>query len=105
MGVRVDLIDRAVYAAAPDSSPGKERSQKINEDNGEPEASFSFNERDKFLLSDKDILPMIKPKAEAAAAQVSQPLMSRQQSQVAHQQEDVMPGENLIFTGVSRNNR
>jgi hypothetical protein len=61
MGVRVDLIDRAVYAAAPDSSPGKERSQKINEDNGEPEASFSFNERDKFLLSDKDILPMIRP--------------------------------------------
>jgi hypothetical protein len=71
MGVRVDLIDRAVYAQQPDQSPIKERNQKINEDNnhaasGEADnnsPSLLFNERDKFLLSDKDILPMIKPKA------------------------------------------
>lgn len=44
MGVRVDLIDRAVY-----SSQSKESQLKMTQDNS------IFSERDKFLLSDHDV--------------------------------------------------
>lgn len=51
MGVRVDLIDRAVYG----SNYTNEQSQKNGED-------IVFSERDKFLLSDRDTIPVIKAK-------------------------------------------
>ena len=48
MGARIDLVDRGVYAMT------SEQQQKKGED--------GLSERDKFLLSDRDTLPMIKPK-------------------------------------------
>lgn len=48
MGVRVDLIDRAVYGKLP--SEGKQVEENI------------FSERDKFLLSDRETIPTIKAK-------------------------------------------
>jgi len=69
MGVRVDLIDRSVYGSFGSSETHRERSQKINEDRNSSSvvearanAVNEFNERDKFLLSDKDSLPQIRPK-------------------------------------------
>jgi hypothetical protein len=53
MGVRVDLIDRAVYG-----SFTAEQALKIGEDPNQ-----GFSERDKFLLSDRDTIPIFKPKA------------------------------------------
>ena len=44
MGVRVDLIDRAVY-----SGLSRENQLKMSQDNS------LFSERDKFLLSDHDV--------------------------------------------------
>lgn len=49
MGARIDLVDRGVYSIS------SELQQKKGEDNG-------LSERDKFLLSDKDTIPIFKPK-------------------------------------------
>ena len=48
LGVRVDLIDRGVYG-----SKFGEGNLKMAED------TFTLNERDKFLLSDKETLPKL----------------------------------------------
>lgn len=53
MGVRVDLIDRAVYGTL--GQAGSKAEQEA--------AREELSERDKFLLSDKDTLPQVKPKA------------------------------------------
>jgi hypothetical protein len=54
MGARVDLVDRGVYSIS------TELLQKMGEDHN------GLSERDKFLLSDRDTIPLIKPKANPA---------------------------------------
>lgn len=58
MGVRVDLIDRAVYG-----SFTAEQALKMGED-----LNSGLSERDKFLLSEKDTIPIFKPKAQVTEA-------------------------------------
>lgn len=54
MGARVDLVDRGVYSFS------SELMLKMGEDHN------GLSERDKFLLSDRDTIPLIKPKANPA---------------------------------------
>jgi len=49
MGVRVDLIDKSVYGTL-----ASETKQKMAED------KLLFNERDKFLLSERETLPLLQ---------------------------------------------
>lgn len=63
MGVRVDLIDKSVYGTA-----ATEIKQKMAND--QP----ILNERDKFLLSDKETLPLLQqPKLSRLQSQQSKP--------------------------------
>ena len=65
MGIRVDLIDRGVYESVSsnwrtNTKESKENQQKLAED--KLRSTAEFDERDRYLLSEKDDLPQIRAK-------------------------------------------
>lgn len=58
MGVRIDLIDREVYAIKPQHAFIPATSNEENLRLAEALKTKLFSERDKFLLSDQDTLPI-----------------------------------------------
>jgi hypothetical protein len=93
MGLRVDLVDRGVYESISSASgaQNKENLQKSREDK-----MLQFNERDRYLLSDRDDLPQVRVKPEQNELALSRNQSSFDPNSLKNVKEHT---EDLVFTG------